>query len=234
MNAIWYVVRALLQRGPGFIFLYAKESLAFDLAHGTNTHLRVPKQDRSDASKEYRDGVLYVASLTSVVRQTLALTEKILGRARFRQAQFFDLGCGKGKALLVYAMQYGYVAEQGAVGIEYDPSLSDTARKNIDIFKPARNKVSVVCGSALEVERHIRADTLIVYLYNPFQGDTLKGVLTRLSRYPHVLIYVDPAEQGTLAEFGYNIERFQQGKHHANTWLVATNPALREQSGVRQ
>jgi SAM-dependent methyltransferase len=226
MSNLSYILKALLRRGPAFILLYLKESLAFDLLHGTNTHLRVPKSTPPGVRSEHGEGVLYVASLTSVVRRTLAQTESLLGNAKFREAQFFDLGCGKGKTLLVYAMLYGRVAKHPATGIEYEPSLCETAWKNIAGFKPATNRVDVHCDSALNVEQYVQSGTLVIYLYNPFGGETLRGVLTKISKYPHVLIYVDPVEKQTLAEYGYAIQAFEQGKHHANTWLIAVNKAV--------
>jgi hypothetical protein len=216
-----YIIKALLRRGPGFILLYLRESLAFDLVHGTNTHLRVPKAAQTVAGAEYDDGVLYVASLTSVVCDTLALAEKLLGAERFRDAQFFDLGCGKGKTLLVYAMLYGQQVRYPAVGIEYELALCEVASKNIRKFKPAAGRVEVHCDSALNVDKYIRSQFQIVYLYNPFQGDTLQAVLRAITKRPHVLVYVDPVERDSLVQYGYQIHAAHQGRHHASTWLVA-------------
>ena len=223
MSNFAYIVIALLKRSPLFLFLYAKESLAFDLLHGTNTHLRAPKLEQPGTETERKDGVLYVASWTSVVRRALALSETVLGEERFREAQFFDLGCGKGKALLVYAMYYGPRANPAAVGIDYDRALCEIAEKNILKLGPAANRVVVHCDSALNIGNYIKAGTLIIYLYNPFQGETLRCTLNRIAKYPHVLIYVDPVEKHILPDYGYEIHAFHQGRYHADTWLLALN-----------
>ncbi len=204
------------------MLLYLRESLAFDILRGTNTHLRVPRVAQAGIGPEYEDGVLYVASLTSVVRDTLALAEKLLGVERFREAQFFDLGCGKGKALLIYAMEYGRQSRHPAVGIEYERALCEVASKNIRKLKPAAGRAEVHCDSALHIEQYIRSRFLVVYLYNPFQGETLHAVLRTIARYPHVLLYVDPVEKDILPQHGYQIRASHQGRHHATTWLVAT------------
>lgn len=217
-----YIIKVLVRRGPGFILLYLRESLAFDILHGTNTHLRVPKAAQAGIGSEYEDGVLYVASLTSVVRDALVAAENLLGVERFREAQFFDLGCGKGKALLIYAMEYGGQARHPAVGIEYERALCEVASKNIRKLKPAAGRAEVHCDSALHIEQYIRSRFLVVYLYNPFQGETLHAVLQTIARYPHVLLYVDPVQKDILPQHGYQIRVSHQGRHHATTWLVAT------------
>jgi SAM-dependent methyltransferase len=221
MRNVIYIIKALLRRGPGFIFLYMKESLAFDLINGTNTHLRVPKAEQSESNTERRDGLLYVASLTSVIRRTLAEAKGILGEKDFGRAQFLDLGCGKGKTLLVYAMDYAGVIKKKAVGIEYESLLCETARKNVAKIKPAAEWVEIACDSAVNVDAYVRSDILVIYLYNSFQGETLRAVLSKLAKYRHVLIYVDPVERRILSEYGYEIRAFHQGRHNANTWLVA-------------
>jgi SAM-dependent methyltransferase len=232
MNSFSYIVKALLRRGAGFIFLYARESLAFDLFHGTNTHLRVPKAQPPGVGADFHDGVLYVASFTSVVCRTLAVAESAFGEAKFREAQFFDLGCGKGKALLVYAMRYGRRARQAAVGIEYEPTLCEIARSNARKLKLPGQGIEVHCDSALNIGRYIKSANLVIYLYNPFGGQTLRSVLAEIAKYRHVLIYVDPVERGLLFDFGYEVIASRQGRHHADTWLVASSRGAGGQPGA--
>jgi hypothetical protein len=217
------MIKALLRRGPGFILLYVRESLLFDIVNGTNTHLRVPKASRASVVPEYQDGVLYVASWTSVVRDTLAAAEMLVGAERFRESQFFDLGCGKGKAVLVYTKLHGQQARYPAVGIEYDQPLCEMASRNLRILKAAVGRAEVHCDSALNFEKYVRSRFLIVYLYNPFQGDTLHAVLRTIGKYQHVLLYVDPVEKDILAQYGYQIRASHVGRNHANTWLAAIN-----------
>lgn len=223
MSNLAYIARSLLKRGPFFPFLYAREALAFDLLHGTDTHLRVPKADGPDGQAERTDGVLYVASWTSVVRRALALSEILLGEERFRRSKFLDLGCGKGKALLVYALAYGRSAREVAIGIEYEPTLCETARKNALKLGGLAARMAVHCDSALNIELYLKSELSIIYLYNPFQGETLRSVLMALASHPHLLIYVDPVGKGILPEYGYDIQNFHQGRYNADTWLIATN-----------
>ncbi len=219
-----YVVRVVSQRGIGFLFRYFFESYLFDIKHGTKTSSRVTKDEQSISSTEteQENGLLYVASFTSVTRDTVSLAKRILGDDRFRKSQFVDLGCGKGKALLVHAVYFGKDQDEPGVGIEYDADLAITARDNVKKCGIREDRVKVVADSAVNLKQYVSSKELVVYLYNSFQGETLKNVLTELSTIPHVLIYVDPAERFLLDEYGYSVNYEQTGKYHADTWLVAS------------
>jgi len=227
------MLAAVMRRGPRFLIQYVRDSLAFDLFHGTNTHLRVPKSDHADIDAEKKDGVLYVASFTSVVRKTLLEAERILGKEEFGNAQFIDLGCGKGKALLVYAVDHAGVTRHPAIGIEYDPGLCEVARTNVAKITSGASSPAIHCDSAVNVEKYLTGDRLIVYMYNPFGGQTLRAVLSALGRHPHILIYVDPVERGLLPDLGYNICAANEGRLHADTWIVATHPGSGEASAIQ-
>lgn len=223
---VLHILRSLLKRGPRFLLLYFRESLLFDLQNGTNTHLRVPKPE-VDGSVERQDGVLYVASLTNVVRNTLRIARKHLGEARFNEAQFLDLGCGKGKAVLVYAKEFAPPKGPVALGIEYDQALCAIAWKNLELMPSARIRAKVHCDSALNLDAYVTGGPLIVYLYNSFQGETLRAVLALLAKHEHVLIYVDPAERHVLQAYGYTEISSHEGRYNASTWVVAAPKGAR-------
>ena len=224
-----YLVKSLVSRGPTFLLIYLKESVLFDLANGTNTHLRVPTVEQEGrVASRLQDGLLYVASFTSVVRTTLRIAKEILGEPGFTEAQFVDLGCGKGKALLIYTKEFSSGGGLPAVGIEYDRRLCHIASSNLARVKGAKGRATVHCDSAVNVGRYVRGRLLIAYLYNSFQGETLRSVLTTLATYRHLLIYVDPVERDALAEYGYSVVAENHGKYNADTWLIATSRGLRK------
>ena len=228
LDQLFYGLKVMHKRGLGFFYTYFRESIWFDLKHRTKTSSRVPKDQQliTSSGAEVDNGLLYVASFTSVTDQSLEIAQKLLGDEKFINAQFIDLGCGKGKALLVYAMRLGKTRTHVPVGIEYDSTLAEMAKANVIKcgFRP--EEVLVVADSATEVCDYISSDVLIIYLYNSFQGETLKTVLRELASYPHILIYVDPAEKHVLQNFDYTVQFETQGKYNANTWLVATSPLV--------
>jgi hypothetical protein len=217
-----YGLHAIRKRGIGFLVVYFRESIWFDLRRGTRTSSRVPKSDQTFADgAEKDDGLLYVASFTSVTMRSVAVARQLLGNDRYRVSQFCDLGCGKGKALLVHALHNRPLQQRPAIGIEYDPELAQLARENLARCSIPEHVVSVITDSATNLRHHVTAETLIVYIYNSFQGETLRAVLSELGHFPHVLIYVDPSERAMLSEFDYVIHEDIAGKYNADTWLVA-------------
>jgi len=219
-----YIAEVLRKRGLGFFWAYFSQSVWFDLRHGTKTFARVPKDEQTieSSGSEADNGLLYVASFTSVTRDAVRLARNILTSERFARAQFVDLGCGKGKALLVFAQQFGTQQALPAIGIEYDPQLADLAKRNIEKCDFAVGRVEVITDSAVNVRDYTKSDTLIIYLYNSFQGKTLRSVLSALGDVPHVLIYVDPAEKTILTDYGYTVHSDNHGRYNADTWLIAS------------
>ena len=162
-----------------------------------------------------------------MTRKSLEIARNLLGPQGLQDSQFLDLGCGKGKALLVYALDHASKASHCPVGIEYDPDLANLCLENVNACGFSAADVRVVTDSATNLRNYMTSDSSIIYLYNSFQGATLRAVLSSLSDHPHVLIYVDPAEREVLSDFGYAIEKDVTGMYHADTWLVATSPTLR-------
>lgn len=229
LRNLTYMLGALVKRGPHFIYVYIKDALLFDLVNHTNTHLRIPKRAVGEPRMVgWQDGLLYVASFTSVIRSALDVTKQILGPDTFRSAQFVDLGCGKGKALLVYYKYFGVDSDRKAIGIEYDETLCAAAERNLRKMAVPESRVKVHCDSAVFCNKYLEPGLLIVYLYNSFQGPTLVKTLETLQSYPHVLVYVDPAERETLMQFEYLVEHEHSGRYHADTWLIALSAKLRQ------
>ncbi len=218
-----FVFQILRQRGLIFFWIYFRESVWFDLRNGTQTSSRVPKNEQQilSAGDEQDDGLLYVASFTSVTRDTTRIAHDLLGRDRFADAQFFDLGCGKGKVLFVYAQLHKGKFKHPAIGIEYDPGLAELAKANL-AKTGLQDDITIVADSATNLKSYLTSDCGIIYLYNSFQGETLRTVLELLRDVPHVLIYVDPAEKRMLDDFGYQIRASHTGRYNGDTWLVAT------------
>lgn len=223
-----YALMVFRRRGIRFLWDYFRESLWFDIRHGTSTAQRVTKDLQHielDAVNE-EDGLLYVASFSSVTKTAVSIAHKTLGPDRARSSQFIDLGCGKGKALMVYSIYFGSTSVYPAIGIEYDPVLCSLARQNVANDRPSRQKVQIFTDSATNLRSYLSAKFAIIYLYNSFQGKTLIDTLSSLKNYPHILIYVDPAMRNILGGFGYRLVADHSGRYNADTWLVACSSDL--------
>ena len=210
----------MAKKGPLFFFIYFKESLLFDLIRSTNTSLRVTKHKQSFSTNNFdiNDGLLYVASFTSVIKKTLSISVNYLKSKKYNNFQFIDLGCGKGKAILVFDEMFKCIYK--TKGIEYDPILCEIANRNININKKRNRNVEIFCDSAVNINKYIESDVVIFYFYNSFQGQTLDLVLNSLKNLKHIIIYVDPVEIDNFISRGYRSISSNNGKYNANTWYV--------------
>ena len=85
---------------------------------------------------------------------------------------FIDLGCGKGRTLLV-AAGLGF---RRVVGVEFAPELAAIATKNLEKMKIAIG--AIIRGDAGEFR--FPADDLVLYLYNPFSEEVMRRVVLNL------------------------------------------------------
>ncbi len=95
----------------------------------------------------------------------------------FETFTFIDLGSGKGRVLLMAAM---YPFAQ-VVGVEVQPELDAIARRNIERFhEPGQQcrEIRSICADAREYE--FPAESVVLYLFNPFPDYVLREVLTKL------------------------------------------------------
>lgn len=89
---------------------------------------------------------------------------------------FIDLGSGKGKALLIAGrLSYGSV-----VGIEIDEELCRHARLNIEKARSRLRAGEVQCFTANVLEATIPDNASVVFLCNPFVGETFRGAMSRV------------------------------------------------------
>jgi SAM-dependent methyltransferase len=88
---------------------------------------------------------------------------------------FYDIGCGKGRCLCMFAR----LALRRVVGIELDSSLSETARKNAAGLRGKRTPIDIRCEDAATADY---SDGTIYFMYNPFGPQTVRDVLANIER----------------------------------------------------
>jgi SAM-dependent methyltransferase len=99
-----------------------------------------------------------------------------------RTLTFIDLGCGKGRALLV-AAKLGF---KQVIGVEFAHELAETAKKNLEIL----GITNAVVEHADAAEYHFPSGDIVVYLYNPFHKEVLQKVIENLKRSLPKKVYV--------------------------------------------
>ena len=195
---ISFIIRIARERGLKFFYDYFFEAIWFDLLHRTDTAMRVTKENQAPSveSNDFDNGLLYVASFTSVVTKTVGLVRKHCLETSKQLGSFLDLGCGKGKTLIVVHERFNDVFSGGIVGIEYDRDLVAIGQSNLQLRRLS-DKVTLAEDTAVNVVQYVNDGIPLIYLYNSFRGKTLRAVLQELSAFEHYLIYVDPVEAST-------------------------------------
>jgi hypothetical protein len=138
----------------------------FDLSLGVDTvgpvelwRFRIPSANVQHAKR-------YQAIDPGVLRQALASVKR-----DFQEFTFIDVGCGKGRALLI-AAEHKF---KGLIGVEFASQLTHIAEDNC-------RRVGVAATILYQDAATYRFPTgnLVLYLFNPFGPDVLNPVLDNL------------------------------------------------------
>ena len=86
---------------------------------------------------------------------------------------FFDVGCGKGRALALFSR----CPIKKCVGIEIDPALGEVARRNAAALRGRLAPIEIRVQNATEADYD---SGTVFFLFNPFGAATLAAVLARI------------------------------------------------------
>jgi hypothetical protein len=102
---------------------------------------------------------------------------------------FVDLGCGKGRTLII-AAELGFAQ---VIGVEFARELADVAKHNLQ--KLNIGNATIIHGDAAEYQ--FPDSNLLLYMQNPFSADVMSKVTDRLgefrAKHPHRQVFVIPA-----------------------------------------
>ena len=164
----------------------------FDRKHGTETGGRTSLK---------RLGVLHPSAPYGIGYQPIGpwLFRRALRTLRAEidpgEYTFVDLGCGKGRALIL-AAELGF---REVVGIDLAPTLVDCARRNL--ARAHVRNARAACQSADAFQ--FPPGNLAVYLFNPFVGPVFRRTMQNLCRMSSgniFVVYIDPVERGLLRD----------------------------------
>jgi SAM-dependent methyltransferase len=218
----WRMART---RGLRYPFRYFSQSHLFDLLRSTDTHFWLPRSDYVRETSNIGDAVHYVACPTRSILASLRAIEAHAGSS-FNSFQFIDLGCGKGKALLVYCEYTRRKDVSAAVGIELLGVLAGIAERNVRIRRLDR-RAKVVCGDAKGWRFQCSEAYAILFLYNPFGVDTLQAVLDQANGIDCYVAYIDPEHSQVIERSGWKKIFAISGKYPNDCIEVWKNSASR-------
>jgi SAM-dependent methyltransferase len=147
---------------------------------------------------------------------------RILPRAEVSSEDvFLDYGSGKGR-VLIQAANHGF---RRMIGVELSRALSSVAARNLDARRESLRGTVVECVTADASEYMLPDDVTVVYMYNPFRGETFSAVVDRmiesLDRVPRRLrvIYRTPLEEHRLLRTGrFEHVRTARGLRPGREW----------------
>jgi len=148
---------------------------SFDQKCGTDTGGALEPETLGIADDSRREqAILYLPSPARVTRWMLDNVG--IDHRRF---SFIDLGCGKGRVLLV-ASEYPF---QRIVGVEISAALCAIARANIDRYRPSSRRCDAVDVQNVDATTFdYPATDLLLHLYHPFEPELTADVLSRLEQ----------------------------------------------------
>jgi len=143
----------------------------FDLLHGTDTGgpMSGAYYSAISLSSIYTTG--YVGATPSALTQ--ALSALLLRQEDFT---FVDVGCGKGRALLI-AARFPF---RHLVGVELSSELCDTARANVAANPDLASRITILNEDATRVV--YPEGPLLLFLANPFLAPILRRALQNIER----------------------------------------------------
>ena len=176
---------------PAPRFNDSPEPHPFDLAHYVDTSGHIPGELLTPANLH---NTAYYAISPSALKAALELLPEPTSGFTF-----LDLGCGKGRALLI-AADFDFPT---IVGVELSTDLCGTAESNTR----SNRRIEIRKQDAATLT--FPAAPLIVFLYHPFLAPVLRRVLANLERHhrtnssPTYLLYANDTYPKVFARFPF-------------------------------
>ena len=143
------VMRRLVGADPGATVV-ERPVHPFDTEHGVETSGRIGGSQLGAGHAHDVFNTAYVAVPPSRLENAVARWREVAGDRQMSEYAFFDVGCGKGRAVML-ASEMGF---RECVGVELDPGLAAVARRNLEAWErtgKARCAVRIMEGDATEV-----------------------------------------------------------------------------------
>jgi SAM-dependent methyltransferase len=184
-----------------------KES-AFDRRWGSDTGGDFVPERAEVVGPNWKYGVKYQGCEATALAEVLASLS-----IDYEAFQFVDLGCGKGRAILV-AARFPF---RKIVGVEYSEQLCLVARHNASCFPKNERKcdeIDIICGDASDFQ--IPDGPLVIFLFNPFgrevMNQVVQNVLASHQQDPKriIVVYFNPLLADLWKRAGF-MEEFRRG-----------------------
>jgi len=211
------------QAGARTCFAYLWQNHLFDVVRRVDTHGWTGRMEYPSGLADHADSKIYMPVWTSTIRRSLAVALQHMPWP----GSFVDIGCGKGKALIVAHEVFGRRRFRRrepvhVVGVEHHRGLALVAERNL--WRRERTLGDVRVGDATAVSLDDLPDPIIAFVYNPFTGPVLAEVARQLGQRACTVVYVNPVEPKAFTAQGFHVVHHHHGWHPVATWMVLAAP----------
>jgi predicted RNA methylase len=145
----------------------------FDFRYGTDTSgiIEVDQIDVDSPNKRF--------AMRYEVTRARPLKKLLQRLAPDKSGIFVDIGCGKGRVMMV-AAAYGW---RRIEGVEYSPGLCTIARTNLDTFRDRTGldfEAAVVETDVVDYD--VPPEANVFFMFNPFSAEVLEMVAWKIAR----------------------------------------------------
>jgi SAM-dependent methyltransferase len=155
----------------------------FDQMHGVDTSGLVPARNLVTGHPNDEHVTAYYGVAPSILRALIERWRETLPPHPIESYSFIDVGCGKGRGLLV-ASEYSF---RRVVGVELNPEMVAIAQQNVEHWR--RDHAADVTAARVAPIEVIEQDALdfelpetptLLFLFHPFEAPVLKQLLRRI------------------------------------------------------
>ncbi len=173
----------------------------FDLAHGVDTG-GLLWGEALTAERHTEDAAYWATGYYGISPSALTAALERL-QLPWDQFTFVDIGCGKGRALLL-ALRFPF---RRVLGVELSPELAAIAQRNLAAFHPAWRQGAVAAEvlTADATSAALPPGPLLLFLYHPFAAPIMRRFLAHVQQAAQgepreiLLLYANP-ELGALLD----------------------------------
>jgi SAM-dependent methyltransferase len=143
----------------------------FDQSYGVDTSSWFPREliQTKDVTSDLINP--YLGAEPSITRAAISVLPDITAHS------FVDLGCGKGRAVIV-ASEFPF---REIVGIELSLELARIAQSNVDKIQrefPGRPPIQIIPGNALD--KLLTCGRVVVFMYHPFGRELMLELVNKI------------------------------------------------------
>lgn len=197
------IARRLLGRPPTAV---AVTIHPFDVSHGVDTSGLLERDRLRTGHDNDTHNTAYFGVPPSRFMHAVERWRATPGTPPTARYRFIDIGCGKGRAVLLASR----MLFRDVIGIELHPELAETARLNLERWRERTGvgvPASILCADAPTALHDLLSGATLLYVYNPFRAPVLRQLLLAILAQhktlsePVDLLYLYPEHEEVFLEF---------------------------------